>query len=231
MKIFAGTSGFAYREWRGVFYPPGLKQADMLPHYAGILSAVEINATFYRFPRADALAEWGDRVPPRFVFAFKAPAVITHRRRLDDVEVPLRRFLEATAVLEERRGPLLFQLPPSFTCDLPALKRFLPLLRGTRAAVEFRHPSWFVEPVYEALREASCALCVSDREEAPPPPVLPTAPFGYLRLRRNAYTHDDLARWHNIATRQKWQEAFFFFRHEETASGPRFAMELLRLMR
>jgi uncharacterized protein YecE (DUF72 family) len=231
MNLQVGTSGFGYREWRGKFYPAELKPRDMLPYYAERFSVVEINATFYRMPSPSVLEAWAAQVPKDFMFTFKAPGLITHRKRLRHADAATAAFSRTLAILGAQLGPALFQLPPSFSCDLPRLRQFLDGLPGGRFAFEFRHPSWLVEEVYALLQERNCALCLSDRDGAPAPPLVATAEFGYARLRRSLYTDEELHSWQQRISGQGWQEAFVFFRHEETARGPAYAQKLLGLSR
>ena len=226
MHLRAGTSGYAYREWRGKFYPSGLTPPAMLPFYAQHFSVVEINATFYRLPSAAVLASWCEQVPDGFLFACKAPGLITHRKRLRAADAETAAFTVRVAALGEHLGPLLFQLPPYLPCDLPLLDHFLASLTTTRTALEFRHPSWFNAEVYRLLREHGCALCLSDRDDAPPPPLVTTACFGYVRLRRAKYTQAELREWKRKFVELGWREAFVFFRHETTARGPLFAARM-----
>ncbi|HWI39862.1 MAG TPA: DUF72 domain-containing protein [Verrucomicrobiae bacterium] len=228
MHLRAGTSGFAYREWRGKFYPADLPPKGMLSFYAARFPAVEINATFYRMPTVRTLEGWSAEVPPEFRFAFKAPALITHRRRLRGAGADTAEFLNRLSVLGGRLGPVLFQLPPNLPVDIPLLGEFLSSLPDMKTAFEFRHPSWLVEDVFDLLRRKGAALCISDRDDAPDPPVVATAEVGYLRLRRSGYTEEELQKWRETIAGQPWEEAFVFFRHEETAAGPRLAAELER---
>ncbi|MFA5516159.1 MAG: DUF72 domain-containing protein [Desulfuromonadales bacterium] len=229
MKWWVGTSGFGYREWRGKFYPADCKPQDMLSFYAERFPAVEINASFYRMPAASSLRSWLAQAPEDFVFTFKAPALITHRKRLRDAG-------EATAALQDRLsmlgphlGPILFQLPPHLSRDIRLLSQFLDDIGSLPAAFEFRHPSWFSDEVYALLRERQCALCISERDDAPPPPLAVTAAFGYIRLRRGHYTDSELQSWKTRATEAGWRETFVFFRHEETASGPAYVRKFLAI--
>jgi uncharacterized protein YecE (DUF72 family) len=231
MNLQIGTSGFGYREWRGKFYPAELKPRDMLPFYADRFPVVEINATFYRMPSPSVLETWAAQVPKSFIFTFKAPGLITHRKRLRDAEAETAAFLSKLTILGAQLGPALFQLPPSFPCDLPRLRQFLDGLAVGRFAFEFRHPSWLVDEVYALLQERSCALCLSDRDGAPSPSMVATADFGYVRLRRSQYTDEELRSWQQRISGQGWQEVFVFFRHEETARGPAYAQKLLAFSR
>jgi uncharacterized protein YecE (DUF72 family) len=224
MRILAGTSGYSYPAWKGAFYPAGLPASKMLAAYAARLPTVEINATFYRMPQARTLAAWRAEVPPAFVFALKAPQRITHQKRLAGAEDEVGYFLRTAAEMGGSLGPLLWQLPPTFRKDLPRLADFLALLpRGGRSAFEFRHPSWRSDDVLAALSAAGAALCIADDEENTTP-LAATAGFGYLRLRRPDYDDAALARWADTVRAQPWTEAFVFFKHEDEARGPDFAL-------
>jgi uncharacterized protein YecE (DUF72 family) len=222
---FVGTSGYSYKEWKGKLYPPDLAARDMLGFYAGRFDTVEINNTFYRMPSAALVAQWGEQVPDRFSFALKAPRRITHLSRLHDTADAVGQFLAATAELGAKRGPLLFQLPPQFRLDLERLRSFLGGLPqpGPRVAMEFRNRSWFTEEVYDALREHGVALCVSHGEIEGEPPFVPTATWGYLRLRNVAYDDHALRAWADRLRSQPWSDAWVFFKHEDEATGPRLA--------
>jgi len=225
MKLWTGTSGFSYKEWLGSFYPNGLHADEMLKYYATKLSAVEINNTFYRFPKKSVLESWAAQVPPEFRFVLKAPMKITHRMRLKSTEQEVSYLCESASVLGSKLGPILFQLPPSLKKDEESLELFLASLpKGTRAAFEFRHPSWNSENVYAMLRRHNCAWCVSDMEDAPDDPkVISTADFGYVRLRRENYQPTDLQKWKADFAKMDWKEAFVFFKHEDGAIGPHLA--------
>jgi uncharacterized protein YecE (DUF72 family) len=196
----------------------------MLRAYAERLPAVEINATFYRMPRAATLAAWRAEVPPSFVFALKAPQRITHVKRLVGVADDVAFFLHTAAELGGALGPVLWQLPPTFRKDLPRLRELLALLpRGGRFAFEFRHESWRSDDVREALAAAGAALCIAE-DEAGASAVVATAAFGYLRLRRQDYDDAALARWAGVVRAQPWREAFVFFKHEDEGRGPDYAL-------
>jgi uncharacterized protein YecE (DUF72 family) len=224
MRILAGTSGYSYPAWKGKLYPSDLPSSRFLSAYAERLPAVEINATFYRMPSGAMLARWRGQVPAGFVFALKGPQRITHVKRLASSAEDVARFQGAAAELAEALGPVLWQLPPSLRKDLPRLRDFLALLpRGGRAAFEFRHPSWHADDVLAALADAGAALCVADDEERTTP-LAATASFGYLRLRRPDYDDAALARWLDAVRAQRWDDAFVFFKHEDEARGPDYAL-------
>jgi uncharacterized protein YecE (DUF72 family) len=227
VRVRVGTSGYSYKAWKGTFYPADLPDAQMLPYYASRLGVVEINNTFYRMPTQTVVLKWAEAVPPDFCFVLKAPQRITHQKRLSPLaSKDLAFFLETGSVLESRLGALLFQLPPFFKRDVPRLAAFLDLVpSNVRVAFEFRHASWFDDEVYEALRARGAALCSADTDESGDAgaPIVVTAPFGYLRLRRSEYGDADLASWAERVSGQPWREAFVFFKHEDEGKGPELA--------
>ena len=231
MRLHVGTSGYNFPEWKGTFYPAKIKPTEMLPYYAGRLSTVEINYTFYRMPTAKTVAGWNAAVPDRFTFVLKTPQRITHMARLRDVDDPLRFFTETVRPLGPKLGPILVQLPPNFKQDLARLKDFLTLFPADlRCAFEFRNASWFADATYEALRAANAALCIADTEDGHTP-LQATADFGYFRLRDEGYQETDLETWaKQIAELGKpWTEAFVFFKHEESGEGPKLAQRFAAL--
>ena len=230
MKIFVGTSGYGYREWKGKFYPEKISPREMLRFYSERLSAVEINNTFYHMPTEGVLASWAEQVPNDFVFAIKAPQVITHLKRLRNVGEETEYLFRTLSVLDRKLGPVLFQFPRSFHMDRPALEAFLDLIPGNMScAFEFRSPSWLDVEILDLLREGGCSLCIADADENPTNEIINTAPWGYLRLRRSDYTDADLSQWMERILSQKWERAFVFFKHEEEAKGPEMAMRFREL--
>ena len=222
MKLLAGTSGYAFKEWKGTFYPADLKDDGMLGFYASKFPTVEINNTFYRLPKEKVLLDWAAKVPEQFTFALKASQRITHHTRLKVESADLVAFLlKNTAVLGSRLGPILFQLPPNLKKDLDRLKGFLGFLPTERRFVfEFRHESWFDEDVFSALRERDIAMCVAEQDEFKSP-VVCTASWGYLRLHRMNYDEPALVEWARCVAAQPWKEAYVYFKHDEgTGSGP-----------
>jgi uncharacterized protein YecE (DUF72 family) len=226
MQIFTGTSGFSYPEWVGRFYPDALPGAQMLRYYATRLATVEINNTFYRMPNQETVAAWRDEVPDTFCLAIKASRRITHQKKLADVRDDVLHLFGVVDVLGQKLGPVLFQTPPFLKKDLVVLRDFLACLPpGRRAALEFRHPSWFSDDVYSALSERNVALVGGDLEEAEKsPPLVPTADFGYLRLRRLDYDPGSIADWGARIAAQRWQFAYAYLKHE--VLGPLFAEAL-----
>jgi uncharacterized protein YecE (DUF72 family) len=228
--LLAGASGYAFKEWKGGFYPEKIKPEDMLACYAEQLPTVEINNTFYQMPKASVLEHWAAVTPQAFRFAIKAPRRITHDARLkaDAAADSLAYLYRNLAALGDKRGPVLFQLPPFLKQDLPRLRDFLQLLPvGHRAAFEFRHESWFDDAVYALLRDAGAALCLSEREDDAAPPLVETAPWGYVRLRLESYADAALAQWAARLAGSGWQQVYVYFMHEPTAPG--YARRLAQL--
>ena len=222
MKLLAGTSGFAFKEWKGPFYPAECKDDDMLGFYAGRFATVEINNTFYRLPKQQVLLDWASQVPETFTFAIKASQRITHFGRLKPgAKDALDFLLRNTEVLGARLGPVLFQLPPNMEKDLPRLQAFLEWLPSDRRyTVEFRHDSWWADDVLDTLRAKDVAFCVTDQPDFGSP-VVSTASWGYLRLHRLDYTERSLGDWAEQIGEQPWSEAYVYFKHDEgVGSGP-----------
>jgi uncharacterized protein YecE (DUF72 family) len=230
MNLYVGTSGYAYKEWKGSFYLEDLPDKQMLKFYGERFRSVEINNTFYRMPKATMLEAWAAEVPTDFKFVIKAPQQITHIKRLKDVSDSVAFLLKMVEALKERLGPLLFQLPPHLKKDASRLKDFLALLpRERRAAIEFRHQSWFDDEVFGLLREHRAALCIAEAEDGVEVPFVSTADWGYLRLRRPDYGDPELKSWIERVRNPGWQEAFIFFKHEDEGKGPQMAKRFLEL--
>jgi len=224
MEIRTGTSGYSFKEWKGSFYPEKLPAAEMLSYYAERLSAVEINNTFYRMPKREVVEAWAAQVPERFRFAIKVSQRITHRKRLKEVEEEVDYLLDQLAPLGAKLGVLLVQLPPNARKNLERLERFLEHLGArARAAFEFRHESWEDDEVLACLRERGAAWVTSETEEGGAA-LHDTAPFGYLRLRRDDYETSDLVAWADRLRAFTRSEVFVFFKHE--VAGPALAAEL-----
>jgi len=229
MNLYVGTSGYSYPEWKGPFYPRDLPAKQMLRYYGQHFRAVESNYTFRSLPTPAVVATWAADLPAGFKFALKAPQQITHIKRLKDVAEPVARFLDVAAGLKRRLGPLLFQLPPNFKKDVARLRDLLTLLPRRRAALEFRHPSWFDDEVFGLLRKRGAALCIADTDEGLDVPFVATADWGYLRLRGTDYGDAELKAWLKRIRGQGWRDAYVFFKHEDEANGPRLAKRLAAL--
>src|SRR3954464_3377039 len=229
-RLLAGASGYSFKEWKGAFYPADMKPEGMLAWYAERLPTVEINNTFYQMPKVAMLENWLRATPDSFRFAIKASRRITHMARLNaETAADSLAFLyKNLATLGPKRGPVLFQLPPFMKKDVPRLDDFLRLLpQGHGAAFEFRNESWFADDVYDALKRVGASLCLSEREDNAPPPLVETAPFGYVRLRLETYSDDDLRRWAERLMKTSWREIYVYFMHEPTA--PAYARTLMNV--
>ena len=221
MKIHVGTSGYGYKEWKGIFYPEKISPGEMLRFYGERLNAVEINYTFHHMPTERVITPWAEQVPDDFIFAFKAPQVITHVKRLKDVGEETEYLFKTLSVLGGKLGPVLFQFPGSFRANRPLLEEFLALIPAAMdCAFEFRSKTWFTDEILDLLRSRGRSLCIADFDEKPAQEIIGTAPWGYLRLRRSKYTEADLAQWLGRIAAQQWERAFVFFKHEEEGAGP-----------
>jgi uncharacterized protein YecE (DUF72 family) len=232
MKVLAGTSGFAFKEWKGPFYPADLPDKRLLEFYSTRFPTVEINNTFYRMPKEDVLREWANKVPSSFSFAIKGSQRITHYGRLKPDSYQHVDYLVKTAgVLGDRLGPLLFQLPPNLKKDAALLHDFLEYLpAGPKYAMEFRNSSWFDDGVLQDLREHDVALCVIEQEDFSAP-VVATANWGYVRLHKLDYSAEQLAEWADRVRDLGCESAHVYFKHDEgIGSGPKAVEQFVRAL-
>lgn len=234
-RLLVGTSGFAYQEWVGPFYPPGTKPAGMLEVYAGAFPSVEVNYTFRRTPAPAMLEGWAARTPAGFSFACKAHQGITHYSRLSGAAGErLENFLGALAPLGDRLGPVLFQCPPNLRYDPGVLDEFLAALAGRpqRFAMEFRHASFDTDEVRSRLAGAGVAWCVADTGEAEGRFLLTTPTFAYVRLRRDGYDPKALAGWAETlaGALDAGADVYCYVKHEGSTAGPHDASTLLSLV-
>lgn len=233
-RLLVGTSGFAYKEWLGPFYPPGTKAGGMLAYYAGAFPSVELNYTFRRTPAASTLEGWTANTPEGFTFACKAHQGITHFSRLANAGERLANFLQALAPLGEQLGPVLFQCPPTLVYDPGVLDEFLAHLAGRpqRFAMEFRHESFDTDEVRDRLAGGGVAWCVADSEEKEGRFVLTAPGFAYVRLRRGGYDAPALAGWAKSLGQalDAGADVYCYLKHEDSATGPRDATALMQLV-
>jgi uncharacterized protein YecE (DUF72 family) len=239
MTVRIGTSGWQYRDWRGTFYPPGTPQRAWLETYADAFATVESNNAFYRLPERQTFEDWAARTPDDFVMAVKVSRFLTHIRRLREPEEPVNRFLDRVAGLGTKLGPVLLQLPPQFRLDLGRLEatldRFPPLVR---VAVEFRHDSWFSDPVRRALERRGVALCLADGGRVRGPRWR-TADWTYLRFHaglaspRPCYGRSALATWaERLAAAWPSDAAIWtYFNNDPRGCAPRNAAQFAGLCR
>ncbi|MGZ3280233.1 MAG: DUF72 domain-containing protein [Caulobacteraceae bacterium] len=232
-----GCSGWSYKDWRGPFYPPEVKAKDQLAWYARRFSTTEINASFYRLPTEKAVAAWRDAVPEGFLFAWKASRFLTHNKELKDPEESLNLILGRMEGLQDRYGPILFQLPPSLRLDRERLAHFLALLpRQRRCTVEFRHASWYAPEIFRLLAEHDVALCVSDHHDAPSPWEA-TASFVYIRAHgpggrfRGRYSEAELKSLAHAVKewRRDGKAVFCYFDNDIKSAAPQDAEQLIAL--
>lgn len=233
--VHVGCSGWNYDSWRGELYPREGSPRHWLERYGERFDTVEVNATFYRLIRREAVAHWLEQTPGGFLFAVKASRYLTHVKRLAGMKEGVGRFYDGIRPLIERKrlGPVLWQLPERFTRDEQRLARALDGLPPGRHAFEFRHPSWFAPEVYAALREHDAALVIADHPERPFQTHEFTAGWGYVRLhygssgRRGNYSERELRQW--AASLHEWRkgrELFVYFNNDWEAFAPRDALHL-----
>jgi uncharacterized protein YecE (DUF72 family) len=237
--IRIGCSGWNYRSWRDGFYPKGLPASRWLEHYATVFDTVEVNTTFYRLARRDAVQRWVRQTPEGFCFAVKASRYLTHMKRLTDLDRGVQRLYEPLEPLADagRLGPMLWQLPPNFHRDGERLARALDALPPGRHAFEFRHPSWFCDDVYELLRRHGVALAIGDRPELDFQTFEITADFTYVRFhhgrrgRRGNYSETELREWaQRIARWARDVDVYAYFNNDWEVFAPRNARALLRML-
>jgi uncharacterized protein YecE (DUF72 family) len=241
MPLIVGTSGWQYRDWRGVFYPEGLPQRARLRRFAEELPAVEVNNAFYRLPEREVFERWRDETPAGFVFAVKVSRYLTHIRRLRDPAEPVARLTSRAEGLDDRLGPYLMQLPPTLRAapdELDACLACFP--RGSRVAVEPRHDSWWTDEVREVLERRNAALCWADRLGRPATPLWRTSAWGYVRMHegtaspRPAYGQAALASWLDRIG-GAWPltsasaDVFVFFNNDRGGAAVRNARTLCRM--
>lgn len=236
--IHLGTSGWHYPHWRGPFYPEKLPAADFLRHYREKFHTVEINSSFYRLPQEKTLIHWRESTPPGFIFAVKASRYLTHQKKLKDPQEPLEHFWSGISLLQDKLGPVLFQLPPRWSFNAQRLQAFLAALPpACRSAWEFRDPSWLREEAYRILAQNAAALCIYDLAGFLSPLTI-TADFIYLRLHgpggayQGSYDARALGRWAEamVTWASRGLEVFCYFDNDEAGYAPQNAWSLQQLL-
>src|SRR5215471_8306455 len=218
-RVFVGTSGFSYKEWRGIFYPEDLPVKKYLSFYAERFHTTEINNTFYRLPTTKLTEGWYPEVPADFSFTLKLSQRITHFKRLKNIDDEMNFFLESASALREKLGPILVQLPPNFKKDTETLEGFLTsFATKAKLAFEFRHESWFAGDVYELLRKYRTTLGVVEKEEdeGPDAPREVTGTFVYMRLRKGDYSKDEMLDWARWIRSQS-VPVYCYLKHDDRA--------------
>jgi uncharacterized protein YecE (DUF72 family) len=236
MKLYIGTSGWVYNHWRGLFYPQGLAQAKWLEFYSQHFATVELNNSFYHLPSEKAFEAWRNRTPPGFVYTVKVSRLITHLKKLRNVETALETFLSRARLLHEKLGPLLYQLPPNMPRNEALLQAFLELLpRGLYHAFEFRNESWFDEEVFTLLRKYGIGFCIYDMPGFVTP-IAATADFAYIRFHGSAgmyescYSDSEIEAWANRIEKlgQRLTSVYVYFNNDSQAFAVRNAKMLAR---
>jgi uncharacterized protein YecE (DUF72 family) len=235
VRLRIGTSGWQYDDWRGPFYPEELPQRGWLGFYAGEFGTVEVNNSFYRLPERETFERWRSQTPSGFVVAVKASRFITHLKRLRDPEEPVGLLWERATGLDDRLGPILFQLPPRFPVDVDRLRRLIGALpAGMRPAFEFRDPSWHADDVFGLLDAAGAALVWPDR-----PGLRHTLPItgGWLYVRFHqgtvggpGYRRDKLRRWASRIAAADADETYLYFNNDPTGAAIRDARTMIELL-
>jgi uncharacterized protein YecE (DUF72 family) len=238
MTLHVGTSGWQYRDWRGVLYEEGVPQRSWLARYAREFATVEVNNAFYRLPERSVFARWQDETPPGFLMAVKVSRYLTHIRRLRDPSEPVGRLLDRAVGLGDRLGPFLLQLPPTLRADpglLDAALRAFP--EESRVAVEPRHETWWTDEIRAVLEKRGAALCWADRRGQPQTPLWATAAWGYVRLHegtatpRPSYGRTALRSWHERIG-AAWPDAadvFVYFNNDPGGAAVRNARTFERM--
>ncbi len=234
--IRIGTSGWMYKHWRGSFYPEDISSDQMLPFYAQAFDTVEVNNTFYQLPTRSKVKAWKERSPEGFLFAIKANRYITHMKNLLEPEEPVKNLMDRVRTLDEKLGPILFQLPPRWSVNAGRLASFLDVLpAGLRYAFEFRDNTWYHNDIYQLLEEAAAAFCIHDHHDAPSPEEL-TADFTYVRLHGptgdygGTYTDEQLQAWGDKLTawNESGQDVYAYFNNDVRGYAVANARELRR---
>jgi uncharacterized protein YecE (DUF72 family) len=236
--IRIGTGGWSYPSWKKIFYPAGLKAADEFEWYTQQFSSIELNNTFYKLPSPEQFFEWKQRAPDDFVFSIKASRFITQMKKLKTDTPAVQRLLDNAAWLEEKLGPILFELPPRWKLNTERLREFLEHIpKGYLYAFEFREPTWFTQEVYQLLEQHHCAFCISDSLGQMSPHIV-TADFVYLRLYgsaerfRSSYNDEQLGvlAVHCRDWKANDKDVYLYFVNDHLGYAPRNAQRLLELI-
>ena len=222
VRYYIGTSGWHYDDWKGRFYPEKLPKEKWLEFYAQHFPTLELNNTFYRLPTEKALNNWHDSSPPGFIFSVKVSRYITHIKRLKDCKEEMNKFMSRTAILKEKLGPLLYQLPPGLHRNDDILADFLAILpRGYKHVIEFRHASWFEDEVYDILRQYKIGFCVFNMPKLTSP-LIATTDFAYVRfhgsdsLYSSCYSDKYLSGWAKKISvlSEKLESVYIYFNND-----------------
>ncbi|MFD0976155.1 DUF72 domain-containing protein [Salinimicrobium gaetbulicola] len=236
MKVHIGCSGWNYKDWRGKFYPEKLAAKNWLEYYSGQFNSVEVNSTFYRFPKDEYVEKWRETVPSDFLFTLKGSRYVTHMKKLNEVEESVAQFSEVAKILKDKLGSVLWQLPPSLHRDGDRLKDFCSLLDpDIKNVIEFRHESWYDQEVYNLLADHNVIFCAISSPKFPEEMVT-TGKTGYLRFHGKGkkwydylYSEDELKEWYDQIMKTDLEEIFIYFNNDMHANAPENARELRSL--
>jgi uncharacterized protein YecE (DUF72 family) len=228
-RFFVGVSGFSYASWKGRFYPKDLKSDDFLGYFSQKLNSVEINSSFYAAPRQEAVRSWGAKTGEGFKFSFKAPQKITHILKLSaEATEPAIGLSKTLEVLGDKRGPILFQLPPFSKQNLKLLEDFLANTKDILEKIfEFRHESWLADSTFSLLEKYDSGFCVAETEDLGPT-LKVTGPIAYFRLRKDAYETKAIEQWALKIKKvsSEAREVYVYLRHDETGENGLLAQKL-----
>jgi len=236
-KIYVGTSGWHYKHWIGKFYPKNISSKDLLRYYHTFFETTELNNSFYRLPSNEQFATWYSNTPKDFLFSVKASRYITHSKRLIPSE-GISNLMNSIIALNEKLGPVLFQLPPTMKLNIQRLETFIAALpQGFRYTFEFRHPTWYNENVYRLLQETNCAFCIYELDHHSSP-LITTADFVYVRLHgpeekySGDYTRDQLRTWADRCMRwaEEEKDVYIYFDNDQNAYAPLNALYLKEII-
>jgi len=231
-----GCSGWSYPHWRGIFYPADLPESEWFGHYAAVFDTVEINNTFYHLPTTETVRLWRQQAPAAFLYAVKANRYVTHMKKLKDPQEPLGNLLSRMRGLKTHLGPILYQLPPHWHCDVARLREFVALLpRSLTHVFEFRHPSWLCDEVFAVLDERGASLCCHDMEGVEVP-RLALGRVAYVRFHgtkakyAGGYPEPTLRSWGRWLREQSeaGKQGFAYFNNDRDGHAVFDAQTLLR---
>lgn len=231
-KLFTGTSGWSYNQWKPDFFPQEIKAGDYLGYYSHIHNSVEVNNSFYRPPSPVMIAKWRASVPPDFIFSVKAWQEITHGKRLKNVQAELEFFYNIIASFADNLGPILFQLPPSLKFDAILLEDFFAQLPPHKTSIEFRNNSWYNDKTAEILKKYNVAMCLAHITEWTTP-LIATADFTYIRLHgaaslyEGSYDADFIKRLSHWLQKAGRAENYLYFNNTKTGT---YALENAKLL-
>ena len=241
-NLYVGTSGWQYADWKGRFYPDGLKKTSQLAYYCGRFNSVEINSTFYRMPSESAVNSWAVTTSQEFIFSVKASRFFSHSKRLivdQNFSDRLKLFQDRLRPLSNKLGVVLIQLPPNFPADIGRLKNAAEAFSriNTRTAFEFRNDSWFKPEVFEILKKHNMANVINSAGGRWPESKQITADFAYIRfhggksLYRSSYSASELHKWSGFIKKLKLAHVFVYFNNDFHAHAVNNANELLKLLK